>query len=1318
MEKFSDIKLFRGVKMNLDCAPELLQPNEVGETNHVFEQNNSGALTNLKGFHSVMDLPINSGFTLPTGAVYRCVGTCKNIEESSIIYFLADTVGTAHGIMQLQTETKKLTWILRDEPLLNLKATYRVSANCLENLLYFTDGYFNSFLNNDFNPPRKINITKAIKYTAAYPNRWSFYVVGEASTITGDPAHLNKTAYGSLAVPTIQAADKVVAWALDGITRYKNSSGYSVVLATYTNGGTSYVITDRPWQDTDQIEVQIDGYILDYAADMYFGIDWQVMDVIKYPPTFAPTSSYDDDTQTRSNNLRGNLFQFAYRYIYDDNEKSVFSPISNVPFPTKLELTNRITDDDSTSDNVINVWMDSGPMEVKYIELAIRKGNTGNWITVNTKYKYDQDENCLLTSDIFAVYNFYNNETGGALDQADSSRPYDFVPLFAPTQEIIEKNRLLYPNYGEGFNNINIDVSLSVIQSKQTSTNPAQTAYGTYDVNSSTGHPANLLNQYIPYVALEFPSTLIPFSSYQVALYIFTEESGGSPNPGFGNITGATLYVYSLILGAQETVVDLIARMVALINVSVPFLNDPCWAVIGDNPNVLYLKYMDIFPLTGTDYPTHNINQAILTTYQPISSSATFKSGAYHFFGLDYYDRGKRCGSTNISDESQIYIPFLTETYYNAVAPNKTLIHRTRIAWEINHQPPVEATHYRWMYGLSNISYYLQLNVRAGNIIEFGEHSYLSYNEAIKNSHDALFNFIIPPYVYEKGDRMRILGIQTGDDYEYFDTIIDKEILGTTYLKYDPVTVSLIENDNEFYKVDKSIDNGGVGEFILDEKGNKVLDEGTQKIVVSKINKAANGIPIEYLGDNSLVNVIIEIYRPRKNNSDKNLTIYYGIDNVWEVKNPHTSSRCHDGDIPQQYPTVPASGTFDFGDSFVKYRITDGAVYGCEAKQFSDFYESETPGIGGANLVNINMMFQQYVANMRYSGRLIQDTRINDMSKFLGGDYISLADKYGAINHIEEVGFTLKILQKSKPSSLYIGRAGVTQPSADAKEILSSTKDVLGTLIVHDSDYGTVHGGSVVKNENRSYWFDFYAYSILRDPGNGIQNLTELYGLKKFMQDKCKLFGTAANVDVVSAYDQENELVYFSFTDKTTAANSFTVAFRDSGGRNEDGFVMFTQFIPDEYGSLKQTITAFKGNELWMMNSDTAARCNFFGTQYKYWVTVVSNKFPLTVKRWLQMLISSNKVLSCPNAGDIETPISGNSVYGGVSLLKPAAFTPVQGKWVSELGKNMTTNQATAQLADLIEGDDMEGQAITIRMEGSETVEHKILAVELQGVTT
>ena len=76
-----------------------------------------------------------------------------------------------------------------------------------------------------------------------------------------------------------------------------------------------------------------------------YGTSWKAeyLTVIKAPPVMPPKVVYEseDNSNFTINNLRNKLFQFSYRYVYDNNEKSVWSSKSIVPLPQQptIELT-------------------------------------------------------------------------------------------------------------------------------------------------------------------------------------------------------------------------------------------------------------------------------------------------------------------------------------------------------------------------------------------------------------------------------------------------------------------------------------------------------------------------------------------------------------------------------------------------------------------------------------------------------------------------------------------------------------------------------------------------------------------------------------------------------------------------------------------------------------------------------------------------------------------------------------------------------------------------------------------------------------------
>ena len=54
-----------------------------------------------------------------------------------------------------------------------------------------------------------------------------------------------------------------------------------------------------------------------------YGTSWKLEYILvaKAPPIMPPKVVYENDTTVNVNNVRNTLFQFCYRYVYDNNEK-------------------------------------------------------------------------------------------------------------------------------------------------------------------------------------------------------------------------------------------------------------------------------------------------------------------------------------------------------------------------------------------------------------------------------------------------------------------------------------------------------------------------------------------------------------------------------------------------------------------------------------------------------------------------------------------------------------------------------------------------------------------------------------------------------------------------------------------------------------------------------------------------------------------------------------------------------------------------------------------------------------------------------------
>lgn len=178
----------------------------------------------------------------------------------------------------------------------------------------------------------------------------------------------------------------------------------------------------------------------------------EYMQAIKYPPMCQPDVVYASDNTKNINLLENKLFQFKYQFVYDDNEKSAWSAISVVPFPS-------ISCGDLQSaylNNNINVTVGTGSGICTRIRIAGRIGNTGDFFLITDLNKSE----LLIGDNTTYQYAFYNDGNYTNLEINESIKLYDNLPLLAKAQELIEGTRLVYGNTVDGFDQVEVNAKI------------------------------------------------------------------------------------------------------------------------------------------------------------------------------------------------------------------------------------------------------------------------------------------------------------------------------------------------------------------------------------------------------------------------------------------------------------------------------------------------------------------------------------------------------------------------------------------------------------------------------------------------------------------------------------------------------------------------------------------------------------------------------------------------------------------------------------------------------------------------------------------
>jgi len=483
--------------------------------------------------------------------------------------------------------------------------------------------------------------------------------------------------------------------------------------------------------------------------------------LIKRPPQELITPSYGNDTNTdtSSNRLKNQLFQFRYLYVYQDNTRSAWSSCSVLPYP-ELEISSSVDTTPYKNNNII-LQFDIGDKYVKSIEIAAQVkgvatvGTTQDWFSILTvsrdyilaypgiiEYAYDSVTNN-------ATYKFFNDGLYPSIDIQEVDLPYDFVPLKSKCLDVVNGNVLVVGNNTEGYDNL------------------PTTGVGSLDVDFNISYVAPEID---PLASIADPTGLaLQFSGVPV----------GDGNPGSSDTISATwnvagspkffgpYYVTDADSGSLYDTAVHFGQQLAI--ASSGFFGDPSNYYVYSatqqlTPNsvrVTFTKVGNPLNLSATVTNTTNIN----------NSAPAYKTNSKYQIGLVYYDEFNRSSyvQTNerVSTGSNGGCILATSAWGAAGGQTPS------IDWTINHSAPTWATKYQWVrteqlthkkflfWAASSVN----VNPNNSSLYDLGIGSLNIYNTDNPNS--------ILSYQYSAGDRCTIHSDDSGFISGYDVGVVD-----------------------------------------------------------------------------------------------------------------------------------------------------------------------------------------------------------------------------------------------------------------------------------------------------------------------------------------------------------------------------------------------------------------------------------------------------------------------------------------------------------------------------------------------------------------
>lgn len=188
-----------------------------------------------------------------------------------------------------------------------------------------------------------------------------------------------------------------------------------------------------------------------------------MINAAKNPPLRPITVNYFSDSAYNANQVKNKYFQFSYRWVYKNLEKSTFAPWSKVPIPDNIIFPSTdIAPNTNNAIGLINI-ISGADEDFQSIEIVGRVWLGAAWSDFFLIQTISRDD--VGTPLPFSYgFSFYNNGTYSTIPPDDTDLYFDHLPDVANTLELLNGNVLIYGGIRSGYNNLTrqqVDVQIT-----------------------------------------------------------------------------------------------------------------------------------------------------------------------------------------------------------------------------------------------------------------------------------------------------------------------------------------------------------------------------------------------------------------------------------------------------------------------------------------------------------------------------------------------------------------------------------------------------------------------------------------------------------------------------------------------------------------------------------------------------------------------------------------------------------------------------------------------------------------------------------------
>jgi hypothetical protein len=944
------------------------------------------------------------------------------------------------------------------------------------------------------------------------------------------------------------------------------------------------------------------------AVNKTYNGNWKkkYLTVARPMPLLSPICKYENDNTVSINNLKSKVYQFRYRWVYKDFTKSTYSPWSRLFAPANVD--DIANESNQLLNNVISVKFQTGDADVARIEIAARQSLDG---TFSDPFLVDSLNKSALgigNNLQFDNYKFYNDRAYPFLGTKESNLLFDYVPLRANTQELLNGNILIYGGITEGrtptdgTNNISLSVtsSTSLVTNTATNTDPFSAFY--YDTYNVVETPPSVTGGL--FIVFEGTPQVGEVYVFDFTIRKKIEDGLGGYENIYTNVT-KTVTVSSSTDTQAELEDWLLGQLQSDINFQNNDLAGPSvlFKLNATNPNypgkrgIFIGKFeLDVEPGgVDLDYMTYisfasigitRVGSGVPPDITGVNTSC-YKHKSRYTFGLCYFDEYGVTNGVMTTNSMKISTP---EIVSSVLYDNQLSI--PAINFSINNKPPIWAKYYSF--------------VRTTNLT-FGEFKTIATKDTYK---DLTFGYLnIAPYQtnksnytaysYASGDRVRVVGTvgspASVKDYPIVGLVTSTEVGGAIpadgiWIKvpYDALTMSTFTTGQQLY---------------------------------------------------------LEVYTPSLN-SDEQTQIFYEFGETYETKIDTNGNLVHGGMNQDQIIGTgarPATFTFVRGDVYSRQRETKWII----DQSMSDKYPSRVTGNGRPFVVDEYAKETYFPTLVRYSLDYQSGTNINDTNRFYAENFDEYDREKGDIQRLKTRGRQLRVFQ-NRACGVVPVLQNVVQ-TVDGSGILSQSGEIINKIQYYQGEYGIgIQYCSLASSARADYFSDPVRGFQVRLSDDGLTPISEIYKVHYFLSPLITKYnkvrngiGVIGKAKILATYDEYNGEFITALQESTSGADK---SFRHTISFNEprNSYTSLYTYFPEWISYAENVVVSWDNGTLYTHDNKTDY-CKYYGEQNGPTIDVIFNQYQDVKKRYNTISILSNKLWSPRFDGDVITSLGQSS---------------------------------------------------------------------------